>query len=132
MGPGFSASVPSTPPSNFARPPTHRAPAPRPGPSWPGATLAIQGGIEGVPRPHTPPPGIKPDGRVRKKRRLPFKGLRDSGLPGRVDLTLLWPAKGAGTLDLTGGALDVEVRYGAQLDPTMARLCGMWTLRINS
>jgi len=46
VGPGFGASVSTSPPLHFARPPTPGAS------SWPGATLAIQGGIEGERRPH--------------------------------------------------------------------------------
>ena len=43
----------------------HRAPAPGPVPPW-----RSRGGSRGNAVP-TPPPGVKPDGRVRKKRRLP-------------------------------------------------------------
>ena len=55
---GQDSALPSRrPPLHFARPPTPGAN------SWPGATLAIQGGIEGERRPPTPPPGVKPQAR---------------------------------------------------------------------
>ena len=74
MGPGFGASVSTSPPLHFARPPTPGAS------SWPGATLAIQGGVEGERRPH-PSSGRKARREGEEKAPLPFSGLRDSGLP---------------------------------------------------
>ena len=70
MGPGFGASVSTSPPLHFARPPTPGAS------SWPGATLAIQGGIEGERRPH-PSSGRKARREGEEKAPLPFNGLWD-------------------------------------------------------
>ena len=55
------------PPLHFARPPTPGAS------SWPGATLAIQGGIEGKRRPH-PSSGRKARREGEEKAPLPFNG----------------------------------------------------------
>ena len=67
-GAGIQRRRLDVPPLHFARPPTPGAN------SWPGATSwRSRGGSRGHAVP-TPPPGVKPDGRVRKKRRLPFRG----------------------------------------------------------
>jgi len=64
---GRDSALPSRgPPFHFARPPTPGAS------SWPGATLAIQGGIEGQRRPH-PSSGRKARREGEEKAPLPFK-----------------------------------------------------------